>query len=189
MTPEAARLFFAAGLSMLAGGAIGSYATRLIFGGSTENIDPVTPRQKICPPCECPMCPPPPDCGDVNAVPTSTAPRAILLPEDDEVDRDKRPGLPASAVQLATKQVREETKACLNALQVEVHGTLLLELTVTATGGQGFISDASMIERSGDAVSSNDLEHCLLDAARRAKFDWPAEDGEAHVRLPVALKK
>ena len=70
-----------------------------------------------------------------------------------------------------------------------MHGTVLLDLTVTATGGQGFISDASMVERSGDAVSSSELEHCLLEAARRAKFEWSAEDGEAHVRLPVALKK
>lgn len=174
---------------MLVGGAVGAYATRAIYGDSPENIDPVTPRQKICPTCECPVCPPPPDCGDVNGVPTSTAPRAILIPEDEEPDRHTKPGLPASAVQLATGSVRTEVRPCLATIPYEVHGTVLLDLTVTATGGQGFISDASMVERSGDAVSSSELEHCLVEAARAAKFEWSGEDGEAHVRLPVALKK
>src|SRR6185503_19377402 len=99
MSPESAKLFFAAGLSMLAGGAIGAYATRAVYADSTEEIDPVPPRQKICPTCECPVCPPPPDCGDVNGVPTSTAPRALIVPEDDEPDHGK-PGLPASAIKL-----------------------------------------------------------------------------------------
>jgi hypothetical protein len=189
VTPEATRLFFAAGISMIVGGVIGSYVTGLVYGDSPGEIDPVTPRQKICPPCECPACPPPPSCGDLNGVPTSTAPRAILVPEDEEVDRDKKPGLPASAVQLATSKVRAEVASCFANLPFEVHGTILLDLTVTATGSQGFISDASMIEKSDDVVSSSELEHCLVDAARRTKFEWNAEDGEAHVRLPIALKK
>jgi hypothetical protein len=189
VTPETARLFFAAGVSLLAGGAIGAYATRAIYGDSPEDIEVVKPQTRICPPCECPTCPPPPDCGDINGVPTSTAPRAILIPEDEEVDRDKKQGLPASAVQMASGKVRLELVPCLATAPPEAHGTVLLDLTVTAADGQGFISEALLTERSGDAVSSGELERCLLEAAQRAKFEWSGEDGEAHVRLPVALKR
>lgn len=189
MAPESVRLFFVAGLSLFAGGFAGAYVTRAIYGDEIAPVDPIHEREHTCPPCpDCPTCPPPPDCGQSGLVPTSTAPRAILAPEGDDPERERKPGLSATAVERAAVRVREEIVSCLlDAAKVDARGSLLLDFTVTATGGQGFISDGHVRERSGDVRSTPDIERCIIDASRRARFEWGPEDGEAHFRLPVRL--
>lgn len=188
MSPELVRLVFVSGLSIIAGGAIGAYATRSIYGESAALVHPVQIRDRPCPACaECPICPQAPDCEDRGLVPTSTAPRAILLPDTDEPEQ-KRPGLPATAIRLASDRVRIEVAACVEeSLRTGAQGTVLLELTVTATGSKGFISEANLATRSSGTVSSESIDRCLIEGARRARFDWPEDDGEAHLRLPVRL--
>jgi hypothetical protein len=189
MSPAALRVFFAAGLAFLIGGGLGVWATRAIYGEGIAPVDPAPVRPKPCPPCgECPVCPPPPDCGDRGLIPTSTAPKALLVPDDDEPNRDRKPGLPARAIQLATTTVKQSVASCVEeAKRTGAEGTILLELTVTATGGQGFISDAALAGRSEDARNTMTIESCVLEGARTARFDWGNDDGEVRFRLPISL--
>lgn len=203
MSSQVARLLFTSGLSLLAGGALGSYATRVIYGESVAPIDPAPPRARPCPVCrECPICPPPEDCvvaegrepeGDspeVVRTATAVAPVELLVPASEEPDRERLHGLPASAIQLATTTVRAAVAPCLEpAVRGEARGTILLDLTVTATGGQGFISEAAVYERSSDARETRGVEPCLVENARRARFEVSADDGEARFRLPVRLRR
>lgn len=187
---QAARLFLASGLSLLVGGALGAFVTRSVFGDAVEPIDPRPAKEVVCPPVkECAPCPPP-VCADVGAVPTSTRTAPALAPTNDEPVRDARPGLPASAIQRASQEVRTLATTCVDqAAQAGARGIVLLDLTVTATGGQGWVSEAHVLERSPDARDTAAAEACLVEGARRARFPVAAEDGEARFRLPVRLEK
>jgi hypothetical protein len=104
------------------------------------------------------------------------------------MEHDKKPGLPASAIRLASDGIRAELSGCVEeSRKLNVQGIVLLELTVTATGGQGFISEASISGRSSGTASSEQIDRCILDGARRARFAWKEDDGEAHFRLPLKL--
>ncbi|MCK6552672.1 hypothetical protein L6R52_43015, partial [Myxococcota bacterium] len=111
---QAARLFLASGLSLLVGGALGAFVTRSVFGDAVEPIDPRPAKEVVCPPVkECAPCPPP-VCADVGAVPTSTRTAPALAPTNDEPVRDARPGLPASAIQRASQEVRTLATTCVD---------------------------------------------------------------------------
>lgn len=189
MSPELVRLLFASGLSLIVGGALGAYATRSVFGEPAAGVHPVAVREKACPECPPPpTCPPPPDCGEHGIVPTSTAPRGMLLPDPDEPERERRPGLPASAIRRAQERVQAEVAACTpDAIREGATGLVLLDITVTTTSTEAVIGEANIAGQSGGARVSEELERCLIDAARRARFEWSGGEGEAHFRLPVKL--
>jgi hypothetical protein len=189
MNGDLVRLMFASGVSILVGGIIGAYAMHAVYGDHEREVRTGVARElKTCPPCECPACPPPPDCGDHGVVPTSTAPRALLAPDGEEPEHDKKAGLPVSAIRLASDRVREEVAACLEeSRRIGVQGSVLLELTITTTATTGFVSDASLGGRSSGALSNEAIDRCLIEGARRTRFDWSEGEGEAHFRLPLKL--
>ena len=63
-------------------------------------------------------------------------------------------------------------------------GSLLLDLTVTASSGVGHISstDIAVRETTDEAIGP-----CLLEAAERVQFDWPSADGQSQLRYPVRI--
>src|SRR5436853_596435 len=83
-------------------------ATRSIYDTPNAPRRQVPHDKQACPACAaCPLCPPVPDCGEQGVAPTSTVTRAILVPDGDEPEHDKKAGLPASAIKLASAHVRE----------------------------------------------------------------------------------
>ncbi|MBK6684336.1 MAG: hypothetical protein IPG45_07670 [Deltaproteobacteria bacterium] len=184
MAPEVARTLFIAGFCLLVGAAGGSLATRALYGDGGGVVVPTPPTRPECPICkECPACPPPPDCGDLGVVPTETPPPTIL--GEDGPTPEAKPGLPASVIKPAGTAVEVLIEPCLTAKEAEgLSGTVVLDLTVTATGGQGFISEVLITRRVG-AVES--VEPCLSDAAKRARFEWSEGEGELKFKLPVKV--
>jgi hypothetical protein len=188
MSPESVRLLFVSGLSILLGGFFGAYATKSIYDTPSSQPRRDVPREKLaCPPCAaCPACPVADAC-DHGLIPTSTVTRTVLV-SDDEPEHDRKTGLPMSAIKLASERVRAMIDPCLReSAKANAQGALLLELTVTATGSQGFISEATIGKRSPNTSWSEEIERCLVDGARQARFEWDDGDGEAHFRLPVKL--
>lgn len=192
---QVARLFLASGLSLVIGAGGGAYAMSLLYGGPPEaqvrvdpSPDPVAPECPACP--ECPVCPPPPDCGELGVLPEDDLP--VEPVDGPRAEPPELPsaapssGLPVSAVQKATAAVREAVTPCLEAPEAEAaRGMVLLSLTVTATGGQGFIRDALVTQRTGDVAG---VEACIQSEARRAKFEWAGADGEQSMRLPIPVQ-
>lgn len=182
MSPEGAKLFFVAGLSLLVGGAAGAFTTRTLYGGPIESVDPSPDRAPACPKCrECPVCPPPVDCGELGVVPVGDEPTGVV-PDAVDVPEAARPGLPAAAVGLATTAVKDAVADCLNDVEGS-GGHVLLSLTVTSTGGQGFIRNAEIAKTSGDVSAQTD---CIVSNARRAKFEFEPE-GELRFQLPLKV--
>lgn len=93
--------------------------------------------------------------------------------------------MPASAIQMASAALKRELEPCIKSAEAEgISGTLLLDLTITATSGVGHIQGADVVDTKG-AVDG--IEECLLDAAARVQFDWTQADGETKLRYPVRL--
>lgn len=185
---SALRTFLVLGFGLLAGGIIGGYATSLVYGQREAPRPPppqVTPTgAPSCPPC--PVCPPSrPDLAAQDA-PEVDAPEEVPPLEELELPQEAaRPGLPASAVRLASTGFQREIAPCIQqARDTALAGTLLLDLTVTATGGIGHIRDVGVVRREGSVEA---LETCLVEAAGRVQFDWGSGDGESKLRYPVQV--
>lgn len=174
------KLFLVAGASLLVGGGLGAFVTQTIYGGHAERVDPSPDRPLKCPepkPC---ICPPPVDCGENGIVPDGAEPVGEIAAI--EVPDTTRPGLPASALGLATAAVKEAIAPCL--IDTEgLGGNILLRLTVTSTGGQGFIRTAEVTKTSGEVA---DVPECVSAYARRAKFEFETE-GETQLQLPIKV--
>lgn len=181
MPPETARLIFIATICLVAGGAAGAYATRTIYGSVESVAVPSAVRAPECPPPPPPpLCPPPPDCGELGVVPRGDAPSGAVLEDPVEPPAPAKPGLPASAIRLGTQAVEQAVAACRG--EGDADGALVLDLTLTATGGVAFISDAQIVRRSGQVES---VEACVRDRAREARFAYGAAEGEARFKVPV----
>lgn len=196
---DAPRSFLNPGLTLLVGmvvgGLAGVYGTRLVDGQAPKPVDPSPSPVRECPPCPertpCPTCP---DCSGVSMLPTGEDDPTVVdledLPEDPGADRaapppPAGPGLPARAIQQASAAVRVAIEPCLESDTARLaSGMLLLDLTVTATGSEGFVADALITQRSGDVDA---VEACVQQEARRARFPYEGPDGTQRVKLPVKI--
>lgn len=177
---------------MLIGGLAGVYGTRLLDGDAPRStVDPSPNPVRECPPCEtCPACPPPPECGDVSLIPArDDDPGLDRDPLDDPPDRPDiapaGPGLSARAIAQASAAVRVAIEPCLLSDQLDgAQGMLLLDLTVTATGSVGFVTEALVTARNGDTEA---VEACVQREAARARFDYAGPDGAQRVKLPIKI--
>ena len=176
MSPEVVKLLAVAGVSMLAGGALGSYATSALLGGGQAPVSPVAKKPPAVQECNCE---------------TQTAARQVdplaagRIPEDlTEVRGTTLPGLPVSALNLARAAAQRELQPCATSGDAYGEGTLVLTLTVTATGGQGFIRQARVTAQSGD---SDWARECVLERSRRVRFEWSGADGQQTLKLPIRV--
>lgn len=179
-------LSFAAGL--LIGGVGGAYGMRLVYGDAPARVEVATPKNEVrtrCP--ECPTCPPPVDCGELGVVPVGepTAPITPTAQVEDSFETSGLPGLPPLALKRASEAVRTAVEPCVaQADELGAHGVLLLDLTITATGGQGFMR---AIDTSGRAGDPSMLEPCIITRARSARFSWDGDDGIQRLKLPIQI--
>ena len=193
MSSDAARLVLGCTISFVLGGAAGVYGLRTLYG----DIDPVDPARERTPECPspppCPACPPPVDCGLQGRLPPADAPFETFEDESDTDSSDdpsweedaSMAGLPASAVPLAHAAVKSEIETCFELLEDPApSGIALLQLTVTATGGVGFVTEALVTRATGGAA---ELAGCLGEAARRARFVWKGPDGRLNFKLPLSV--
>lgn len=185
MSAEFTRLFLASGLCLLVGGVGGAYATRAVYGDPKTKVDPNPKRPPSCAPCPvCPACPPPPECGGIIPPPSHTT-KPIDKPSEPLAPA--KPGLPFKALKLATDAVRGSIERCTTEDKVgELDGVILLNLTATATGGQGWISEA-LVTRATGSVADSDIATCVTDAAEEARFEWAESEGELRFKLPVKI--
>lgn len=187
---EGTRLLMVSGFALLVGAAAGAYATQIVYGGASQA--PVVPSPspiRECPACpSCPACPPPPDCSEVSLIPSTPDPVPSDdpdLPDGPPPNRPAGPGLSARAIQQASAAVRLAVTPCLEAEGVDqLSGMLLLELTVTATGSEGFITEALISQRSGDTT---EVEACVQREALGAKFEHQGPEGEQRVKMPLQV--
>jgi hypothetical protein len=186
MSPEGARLFFVSGLTFLMGIGGGALAMSSIHGGGEAEVDPSKPPPPNCAPCpQCPTCPPPVDCGELGVVPPDQGggeedDGTELPPPDPD-----RPGLPASALPLAMKAVREAIATCA-VDETSLSGVVLLDLIATATAGGGFISEAVIAQTTGDMRGAA-IADCVRLEALRARFEWEGAEGELKFKMPVKV--
>ena len=165
---------------LLSGGIIGAYATTTVYG---KRQPPPKAKALKCPACaECAACPPPQDCDAPPPVVIADDLAPVIGEGPDEPADPTRPGLPASAIQLASTALARELGPCrTNAQETGAAGTLLLDLTITATVGVGHIRTADVVKSdAGDAMDA-----CVLDAVARVQFQWAQADGESKLRYPV----
>ncbi len=173
------------GLTFVLGGAAGIMLTRTIYGVEGGQVSPAPPPVvAACPPpscAPCPVCQEPTETAVVPPPITETATLAAPGPKPLDLGPAKA-GLPAQAISLASGAVTGQLGPCLNT--PNANGTLVLELTVTATGGQGFIREVLIGRRTGNVAP---VEDCVLVGAKRARFDWAGADGELKFKLPVRV--
>lgn len=200
---QTTRLAATALLSLVVGAAGGAYATRLVYGDGTGAVDPSPEPRRTCPPCpDCPTCPEPPPCDTVSDLPTSPDPiepygdldvvdTATDAPDDlprrrlPDPDLPRGPGLSAGTIQQAFSAVRLAVGPCLiQASEEDRRGMVLLSLTVTATGTEGFVTDAVVSQSSGDVAS---LEECLRSHAEGARFPHRGSDGSQRLKVPLRI--
>lgn len=188
------------GVGLIAGGVIGAYAMTVVYGAHA----PLEPTKLQCPPCPacavataapCPVCPAGNDdtaaAGGASPAPGDPAPSpgdtvAAGTPDTVDVPPEPRlPGLPASALRLASAGFTREIAPCLEKARADgLKGTILLDLTVTSTGSVGHIPAVELVRADPTAA---DVGPCLVEAARRVHFEWRDEDGQTRLRFPVAL--
>jgi len=187
------RTFLPLGVGLIAGGVIGAYAMTVVYGQHQRGPEPA---KVICPPCPACVAPPPspgvasaggeddttPETGpSPGASATPAGPETLDLPTEGRV-----PGLPSSALKLASSGFTREIAPCLDQARTEnMSGSLLVDLTVTSTDGIGRIRDLGVIKADATAAG---LQPCLLEAARRVHFEWTNGDGESRLRYPIGLK-
>lgn len=201
---QGTRLFVVSGLALVVGAAAGAYATQLVYGDSSQQtVDPSPAPIRECPACPaCPACPPPPDCGDLSVIPSTPDDLIPSAPmhgdgSEDPLGEDGNsitpppsrrpagPGLSARAIQQATAAVRVAVRPCLEAENTQtLSGMLLLDLTVTATGSEGFVTEALISQRSGDV---GQVDVCVQKEALGARFEHEGPEGEQRVKLPLQV--
>lgn len=186
------RTFGVLAFGLLAGGVVGAYATTTVYG--QRSPPPPAPKAAACAPCPvCPTCPPPVDCAAPPAVGSDEITDLVEAPADPVVGLEpeigaqqwRGAGLPASAIGMASKALSREIQPCLQtAREAGASGSMVLDLTVTATGGVGHIRHA---EVASSDTEDPDLAPCLIGAAGQVQFDWPDADGESRLRYPVRV--
>jgi len=169
---------------LLSGGIVGAYATTTVYGRRQQS-EPV----KTCPVCPvCEVCPPPADCAVPPPIPVGPPPSIGSIeiePLPVDPDAPPKPGLPATAIGLASAGLRREIEPCLEAARARsARASLLLDLTVTATSGIGHIRAVDVVRAEGDA---EELAGCLVSAATRVQFDWSQDDGESRLKYPIKV--
>ncbi|MEM7675751.1 MAG: hypothetical protein AAF449_07070 [Myxococcota bacterium] len=176
------RLLTVAAASLLTGGALGSYATSALLGGAAEQVRPAPP-----PPvaeCKCdPQAPPPVDPLAGRGITEGLTEIEGGAPADRQ-GQGVLPGLPPSALNRARSEAQRLLTPCAASPDALGEGTLVLELTVTATGGVGFIKQAQVVDLSGDAEWARS---CVMDQVRRVRFDWSGADGQQTLKLPLRV--
>ena len=175
MSPEVVRLLAVATVSLLAGGALGGYATNALLDGGQDRVRPmpVPPPPALQCNCETPQ---------QAAVDPLGAGR---IPDDlTEVAAPALPGLPVSALNRARAAAQQVLRPCATSSTAFGQGTLILTLTVTATGGQGFIREAAITGRTGDVSWA---EECVMRRTRQVRFDWSGSDGQQTLKLPLQV--
>lgn len=190
MSPELAKTLAVGLVCLFVGSGLGFYgASRLEGPASSLSVDPGV--KTACPKCEaCPVCPAAPDCGELGVVPTAEDTDDLPDVDDDvndvmDIDPNALPGLPPSALKLASDAVIQQIDGCLRQAAGDgERGIVVLALTVTATGGVGFVSDATAATHDGDVTGA--LE-CGPRDAQRAKFEWNGSDGRQELRLPIQV--
>lgn len=181
---SALRTFVLLGFGFLAGGLVGGYAVSVVYGDGDR---PATTPPQTAPCPVCPVCAPQRPIEDPGRTPDEQVePEEIEPPEEIEVPQEAtRPGLPASAVRLASGGFQRESATCIEqANAAGTNGSLLLDLTVTATGGIGHIRELGVVKKTGEVGA---LETCLGEAAKRVQFEWRSGEGESKLRYPVQV--
>jgi hypothetical protein len=172
---------------------MGAYAMSTLYGRSPD----AEPRpsalvaqqlESQCAPCPaCRTCAPPVDCDVSPPVIGPQETRHLMeLEGQDGVDTPSKPGLPVSALQAAVRGVKSRLETCTSAtVAVAWSGSLVADLTVTATAGVARISNARIIQTEGEV---DGFGSCFLDAAQAFEFEWPHEDGEGRVRQAFSVQ-
>jgi hypothetical protein len=180
------RLALAVASGLIAGVVLGAFVTSSIYGTKEEKEAAIIGAVKCppCPTCPAPSVPPKEAREDEEDAPgslpmkTSTRAREIELPTG-------RPGLPASAIKLASEALRRALEPCIETARAGgAHGAVVLDLVITATSGIGHIRQASMSNIEG---AFGGFEGCAIDAAKKVQFEWHEDDGESKLRYPVQL--
>ncbi len=189
---SALRTFLTLGVGLIAGGVVGAYAMTVVYGQRSTSLEPSKMQCPPCPACTtaaapCPICPAPGDDGTARPAPASPAPdetvEAIVPETLDAIPR--LPGLPASALKLASAGFAREIEPCMEKARTEgLRGTLLLDLTVTSTDAVGHIPAVELVRADPTAAG---IHACLVEAAGRVHFEWKDEDGQTRLRFPVQL--
>ncbi|MEL7367419.1 MAG: hypothetical protein AAFN74_00800 [Myxococcota bacterium] len=169
------RLLTVAAASLVTGGVLGSYATSALLGGAAEQVRPAPPPPAPVAECKCdPIAPPPVDPLANRGLTEGLA----------EIDAPALPGLPPSALNRARTEAQRLLMPCATSSTALGEGTLVLSLTVTATGGGGFIKQAQITDSSGDAQWA---ESCVMERVRKVRFDWSGADGQQTLKLPLRV--
>ena len=164
---------------MLAGGMLGSYATSALLGGGQPRVSPMPDPVPAVAECRCDD----QDRAPVDPLASGRLPEGLTEIPGAPGQRTL-PGLPVKALEIARAQAQRELKPCLTAEDALSEGTLVLTLTVTATGGQGFIREATVTAQSGDAEWAKD---CVIERARAVRFEWSGADGQQTLKLPIRV--
>lgn len=202
---SALRTFLTLGVGLIAGGVVGAYGMTVVYGQRSSIMEPAKMQCPPCPACTaasaapCPICPsgpaadldpgaPLPEDGrtpsGTQATPGTEETVVADTPESLDVI-PRLPGLPASALKLASAGFSREIVPCLEKAQADgLRGTVLLDLTVTSTDAVGHIPLVELVRADPSAA---DIHPCLVEAARRVNFEWRAEDGQTRLRFPVQL--
>ena len=145
-------------------------------------------KSRVCPPCpHCKTCLPPVDCKVAPPVIAPGDETGMMEHQSDVVANERgKAGLSAKAMVLAIKSLNVGVQNCRSSTTAAAWaGSVVLDLTVTATGGWGRISNASVIQTDGQVAG---FGQCLINAAGETQFEWTFSDGEGKIRQAFSAK-
>ena len=179
------RLLLVLIFGLFSGGVIGAYAMNSLYGQRrapqrrpTELVQAQNDPNSLCPPCpECKACAPQNDCDVPPPVVGPTSESHFPLEETDGSNKDRVPqsGLPPRVLSDVVKELSIQLQSCKSS---SVSEGIIVDLTITATGGFARVSGADVVN---DAENES-LVNCFMENYPRPQLPWPGQEGSMKLR-------
>ena len=178
------RLLLVLIFGLFSGGVIGAYAMNSLYG--QNRLQEPRPAELVqfgnesaarCPPCpQCQVCAPQNDCDVPPPVIGPTDGDNFTL-DESEVAKDTAPqnGLPVRVLGEVVKELSTQLQVCRSS---SVSEGIIVDLTVTATGGFARVSDAKLVNE----VENSGLVECFMRNYSRPQLPWSGQDGAMRLR-------
>jgi|GEM_PF-5050683 len=178
------RLLLVLIFGLFSGGVIGAYAMSSLYGqrsiavqGPKELIRAQNVADETCAPCpKCKTCAPQNDCEVPPPVVGPTSDGVFALEETD-ISKEKAllNGLPPGVLSDIVKELSLQLESCRSSSVAE---GIIVDLTVTATGGFARISGATLVNEAQNET----LLNCFRENYVKPQLPWSGQDGSMKLR-------
>ena len=178
------RLLLVLIFGLFCGGVIGAYAMSSLYGqrrfaeqSPTELVRAQQTSSETCAPCpKCKICAPQNDC-EVPPPVVGPVSDSVFPLEETDIAKEKAllNGLPPRVLSGVVKELSLQLESCRSSSVAE---GVIVDLTVTATGGFARISGAILVSEAENEA----LVNCFLENYSKPQLPWAGQDGSMKLR-------